>query len=367
MVFLDLPGSGHHGGQRIGNLVDGFREKFLGKDGPGGTAGGKQERQFPRGDFLHIVLRLCHGSHIRADCRFVHIIKAKLLQGRLDLIRRGIFPKLPYKGGGYLGNDLPARLHGPYKLENLGFIRNSAKGAAHHTLAAGNTQIRINVSPALFVTLNGIHSAMSQTGANLMGNRIIRADGFTFPASNALLLVDHGFSLLHTDGPSGTDLPAGMGHTPHTFIRNLIFIFRTGIAGRRDHLHQRRFIIFLIDIALFQPLGHMHRRIFRTQREPHRQPDPLSYDCPLPVNAFIFRFIIVNNLIGQSLHVILQIVGGICQICHFFKNASSDFTYLCIYSSHHEPSPSEQSLLFRIIFTHLCREIKPKSSPGRFP
>ena len=39
-----------------------------------------------------------------------------------------------------------ARLHGPYKLENLGFIRNSAKGAAHHTLAAGNTQIRINVS-----------------------------------------------------------------------------------------------------------------------------------------------------------------------------------------------------------------------------
>ena len=219
-------------------------------------------------------------------------------------------------------------------------------------MSAGNTQICVNIGTPLLIALNGINPTVGKAGPYLMGNSIIRTDRLTFSAFNTLFLVDHRMAADHGYSSSRTDLPARMGNTTHTLVGYLIAVFRTRITGRWNHLHQWRFIIFFINITFFHPLRHMHRRIFRTERQAHRQSDLLPYNGPLPINTFVFRFIIINNLIRKRFHIILQIFRMISKICHLFKNPSSIFAYLSIDTSHLQYLSNKISLQVSRVYSY---------------
>ena len=114
-------------------------------------------------------------------------------------------------------------------------------------------------------------------------------------------------------------------------------ILRACVAGRWDNLHQRRFIIFFPDIALFQPLGQMPGTltVLRAQTHAHGQADTLTDNRAVTIDAFpIPGFFIIHNLVGQCLHIILQIHRIICQVRDFLKNPASALSDRCIDSSH---------------------------------
>ncbi len=131
--------------------------------------------------------------------------------------------------------------------------------------------------------MDRIHAAMGKAWALLMRYRIVRTHGLALSALDALLLIDDRASVLHRDRSSWTDFIARVRKTAHTFVSHLVSVFRAGIARRRDHLHQRRLIIFLIDIALLHALADLHRLILRAERHSHRKPRALPDDLALPV------------------------------------------------------------------------------------
>ena len=71
----------------------------------------------------------------------------------------------------------------------------------------------------------------------------------------------------------------------HTFVCHFIAILRAGIAGRCDHLHERRLIIFLVNIALLHALTDLHRLVLRAQRHSHRKPRALADNLALPIDV----------------------------------------------------------------------------------
>ena len=185
-----------------------------------------------------------------------------------------------------------------------------------------------------------------------MGYGIVRADSFTFTAFDTFVLVYIGLAVDHGDSTFGADFVAGMRHTPHASVGYFIFIDRAGIAGGRNHLHQRRFIIFLGNIALFQSLGHMHRNILRAQAQSHCQTKLLTDNRPFPINTFpINRFRMVHNLIGQRFHIVNQVFRMIRKGRDFLKYTSPDFSDLCLNSSHTLLHHKVQSLCSYSIFT----------------
>ena len=170
-----------------------------------------------------------------------------------------------------------------------------------------------------------------------MTNGIIGAYSLTFTALNAFLLINYGFAVHHSNGAFGTDALTRMGNTAHAGTGDLIFILRTGITGRRNHLHQRRFIIFLIDVAFFQPLCQMSRTlsVLRPETHSHGKTDTLPDNSPVTVNALKkLSLFIVYNLIGKRFHIILKTGGMICQIGHFLKHFPAFLSDRSVNSSH---------------------------------
>ena len=201
-------------------------------------------------------------------------------------------------------------------------------------MSAGYTQIRVDYCSVFCVVFNGIYPTGRKAGPYLVGNCIVRADGFAFSALNAFVLINDGFAVLHGNSSPGAYFPAGMSHAAHAFIGHFITIFRTGIACGRNNLHQRRFIIFFIDIALRQSLCDMHRHVFRPQRKSHCKADALPDNRSFSVNIPVLGLIIVYDLIRQRFYIINQIFRSISEIGYFFKNTSAYFTDLCVDTSH---------------------------------
>lgn len=75
-----------------------------------------------------------------------------------------LLSKLPHERRSNLGDNLPARLHGTDQLENLGFVRNRAKGTVYHALSAGYTQIRVDYCSVFCVVFNGIYPTGRKAG-----------------------------------------------------------------------------------------------------------------------------------------------------------------------------------------------------------
>ena len=168
-----------------------------------------------------------------------------------------------------------------------------------------------------------------------MGNGIVWTDSLTLSAFDTFLLINIGLPVYHRNGSSGTNLIAGMCHTPHTFVSHFISVDRTGIAGGRNDLHQRGFVIFFVNITLFQSLCHMYRHIFRSKAHTHSQPQSLTDNGSLSVHTLpVCGFRVVYYLIRKRLHIVNQIVRMICQTGNLPENSPSDFSHLCIDSSH---------------------------------
>ena len=135
------------------------------------------------------------------------------------------------------------------QLENLGFIRDGTKWAADHTHTAGYTFILVDGSASLLIAFDRFYTAGTFAGAFFMGNGIIRTDRFASSAVNAFVLINKRFSINHGDGSFGTGLNAWMGNTAAAHIAYFVFIGFACRTCRRDYLHKRWFVIFLINIA----------------------------------------------------------------------------------------------------------------------
>ena len=278
-----------------------------------------------------------HTSHIRTQSSFIYIRKSQFLQCCLEHLRRYLGTELSGKCRCYLGYDLPSGLHGTDQLENLGLIGNGTEGTAYHTLTAGYTFLIVDHGSSHMVRCNSSNTAGSLTGTLFVTNRIIRADFTTFSALDTFFLINDRFPVLHGNRTLGADTLAGMCQTSHAGTGHLVTVLRAGIACRRNDLHQRGFIIFLINIALFQSLCQMSGMltVLRAQAHTHGQTDALTDDRSVTINALPeLRLFIVYDLIRQRLHIIFQIRGIVSQISHFLKYSSSPLSYRSIDPSH---------------------------------
>jgi hypothetical protein len=139
---------------------------------------------------------------------------------------------------------------------------------------------------------------------------IVRANLFALAALDALVLIDDRLAVLEMDGAPGADFLAGMCHTAHAGIGNLIPVLGACVAGGRDDLHQRGLVIFLCNITLLQTFRQMSGTltVLRPQAHTHGQTDPLPYDSSVTVDGFPeFGLFVIYHLVGKSLHIILEI------------------------------------------------------------
>src|SRR5699024_8808597 len=121
--------------------------------------------------------------------------------------------------------------------------------------------------------------------ALLFRNGVIGADRLTLSALDTFGLVDKGFPIHKGDGPLRTDLHTGVGQTALAHVADVVSLLLTGLAGRRDHLHGRRLIIFVGDIAGLSSRRKMDRLVLRAQGQSHGQPESLADDSPGSVHA----------------------------------------------------------------------------------
>ena len=135
------------------------------------------------------------------------------------------------------------------KLKNLRFIRNSPKWTAYHTHTTGNTFFVVNRCPSHFITFNSIDTTSSGTRTFFFCNGVVRTNTFTLSALDTFFLINHRFSFYYRNCSFGANFLTGMSYTSSAHIGNFIHFCFTGITGRRNYLHQRRLIIFFINIT----------------------------------------------------------------------------------------------------------------------
>ena len=257
MFLFDQTGCCNHRCQFITYLINGLRKQILRHHRPGRTTGCQGKLLLTGGYFLHIMFCFCHTSHIRTKSGLIYISKSQFLQCRLKHLRRYFGSELACKSRCHLSNDLTSGLHGTDQLEDLGLIGNGTEGTAYHTLTTGYTFFIVDHSSSHMVRCDGSNTAGSLTGTLFMTNCIIRADFTTLSALDAFLLINNRLAVFHRDRALGTDTLTGMRQTSHTGAGHLVTVLRAGIACRRNDLHQRGFIIFFINITLFQSLCQM--------------------------------------------------------------------------------------------------------------
>ena len=133
------------------------------------------------------------------------------------------------------------------------------------------------------------------------------------------------------NGIHRTDLHTWMRHTALTLITYFVDIVFTGIACRWDNLHQRRFIIFLINRTFFQPLCYMNRSVLRAERHTHSQPDPLTGNRSFAIYVIaILRRISRCYFVGNRLYIIINRIRIICYFCNLHKYLLPQSANICL-------------------------------------
>ena len=140
-----------------------------------------------------------------------------------------------------------------------------------------------------------------------MRDGIVRADALALAAFDALGLIDHGFSVDDGNGALRADRRAGMRHASAAVVRDLIHIGRTRRARRGNDLHQRRFVIFVRNVASAKAAGKVHGLIFGPQRKAHRKAHALRTDGALAPDALaVQRFIARRDLVRDRLDGVFE-------------------------------------------------------------
>ena len=90
-------------------------------------------------------------------------------------------------------------------------------------------------------------------------------------------------------------------------VSEFIFVLLTAFTGRRNHLHQRRLIIFFGNITFLHSRRQMYRLVFRTQGKSHRKTKSLPNDRTGTIRTLSVLYrIIIDNLIRNGFHIFQQ-------------------------------------------------------------
>ena len=242
-LFHQTAGQDHRC-QCHGNAFALLREHFLCHHRPGRATGGSHKRKLFR-YFFDEIFCFFNGTQVSTDRYFHNVCKSKSLECRSDFTRCQLRSELSCHCRCDCRINRCITLNCLYRLENLGFICNSSKWTVCQAHTAGNTFFLINIRTTVFIRTDCIHSAGFCTGSLQFHDCMVRTDADTFSTFDTFFLINHGFSVLKADSTFRTDLFTGMSQTSLAGIRHSYFIIRAGMAGKLNHIDQRRLIIFL--------------------------------------------------------------------------------------------------------------------------
>ena len=275
-------------------------------------------------------------TDIRTKRNLMNIRKTKNLQSCLEFARGHIITKLADISRCNDRNDLIAVTKRMRKLEDLRFIRDRTERTAYHTHTTGNTLVIQDARTPLLITSDRLDTTCLLARAHVVGDRIIRTGCFTFSAFYTFFLIDKRLSVLHRDRALRTDLHTWMGNTSAAHVADNVFVRRTGCTCRRDHLHKRRLIIFLIDIAGSKTVGQMDRLAFRAKRKPHGETDSFACNGPFSVNTLTVLGSFTDDIVRDGFNIMDQAFVRRFKsgLCHFSINLVSDLSDWGIIISH---------------------------------
>ena len=95
-----------------------------------------------------------------------------------------------------------------------------------------------------------------------MRDRVIRTHRFTFATFDTFGLVNVRVSVYHRYGTFWTNQHAWVGNTALADIADFIFVGSAGCTGGRNHLHERRLIVFFVNIAGLDSFREMNGTVF---------------------------------------------------------------------------------------------------------
>ena len=186
--------------------------------------------------------------------------------------------------------------------------------------------------------MNRIHSAGRRTWPLLYDNGMIRTNICTSAAFHTFFLVNNGSAIcpVQCDGTFWTDLHTRMCQAALAAIGYPYSFFMASVAGKFDHINQRRCIIGLRLICKLHIIRYRCMLCCISAWQSHGQTYPFSYDRS-------FQKYITSKASGFSRYnVIRYLLHCVCcrnlrvisHFCHFCKNRMTDFLYSRFYSSH---------------------------------
>ena len=283
------------------------------------------------------MMRLGGSADVGAAGHLVHFLKADIFQGALDLGEGNVLPELPHDGGCHLRHDIVALFNRPDQLKNLRLVRDGAERATHHTLTAAHAFVVVDLRAAELVRDDGLYPARLRAGPHLMRDCVVGTGCLTFAAADTFFPVDHRFSVHDGNRVLRTGRHARLSDAATALIAHLINVVLARVAGRRNHLHQRRLVILIGNIALIQPAGKVHGLIRGAQGHAHGKAHPLRRDRPFAVDAFaVLGHLGGRNGIGNRFDIVVNFLGGglVSDLRHFFEYLVSEADDGSFQSSH---------------------------------
>ena len=124
---------------------------------------------------------LVHGAQVGTDGDLHDIVEADGLQGSLQLTGRSQRGELVDKGGSDQCIDAVAAVEALDQLIDLALVGNSAEGAIHQTLTAGNALAVIDLGTAQLIGVDGTHAAGCSAGTLGLDDGVVGADSAQRP------------------------------------------------------------------------------------------------------------------------------------------------------------------------------------------
>ena len=128
--------------------------------------------------------------------------------------------------------------------------------------------------------MDGVHTAGRRTGTLLDNDGVVGAHLCALAAFNALLRIDLRFPVgpVQAHRILGADLHTGVCQTALAAVGHHDPFFCTRIAGKFDHIDQRRRIIRFRPVCRLDPIGYRGRVSRPAVGKSHGQAQPFSYD-----------------------------------------------------------------------------------------
>ena len=150
----------------------------------------------------------------------------------------------------------------------------------------------------MLVRPDGVHTARLGARALLQNDRIVGADIRALAAADAEILLNAAHAAVaELDRLFRADLAARVRQAVLTEVRNDIALFRTGVAGEFQNIHQRRLVIFLRSRALLHTRGERRVLVERTGAQAHCETQPFADDGSFQKNAAA----VLGDLTGDDL------------------------------------------------------------------